>query len=169
MEAQFSSSVEELAALLFAYVWIPDLKIKRHGFYHSQPAKDRERTQVTLGSWPGSQLLRDSQVQGRDWGWGDGARLKEQGRGEGWLCVCVRLFFLFLEWGGYLLYREWCLDIFLCLHHFLKINMKLSSVSCSGALVGDRGTVLGATGAPKLFCGLWNRTSGEPVPPRKPG
>lgn len=36
----------------------------------------------------------------------------------GWLCVCVRAFFpfpflFFLERGGYLLYREWCLDIFL--------------------------------------------------------
>lgn len=26
---------------------------------------------------------------------------------------------------------------FICLHHFLKINMKLSSVSCLGAWLGD--------------------------------
>lgn len=81
----------------------------------------------------------------------------------GSLCVCARFFLflnIFLERGGYLLYREWCLDIYIfCLHHFLKINMKLLSVSCFGAWMRDMGTPLAIASVPKLFFG--SRTEPE--------
>lgn len=77
--------------------------------------------------------------------------------------MCVRAFssFFLFFWNRLTIY---CTEsdvwiYFFCLHHFLKINMKLLNVSCFGVLVGYMGTLLGIVSAPKLlFFGLLNST-----------
>lgn len=123
-------------------VLIPDLKIKIHGFSISQPARVRQRTPGTLGSWPGPHPLRDSGVLRKGLGRGDGAHLEKQSFGGG-LCVCAHSFLILFSFFG-MGEAIYCMEsgvwiYFFCLHHFLKINMKLLSVSCFSARVRDMG------------------------------
>lgn len=70
--------------------------------------------------------------RGRGWEGGVGAHLKKQRLGVGGGCVCARAlvsfsFLLLFFWTGEAIY---CTEsdvwmYFFCLHHFLKINMKL--------------------------------------------
>lgn len=75
---------------------IPDLKIKVHRFYNSEPARIRERTQVIWGSWPGPVQSETAHPAG---GTGNGggvpvSRYKDLGR-VGYVCALALFSFLF--------------------------------------------------------------------------
>lgn len=78
--------------------------------------------------------------------------------------MCMRALFSFFKyffWNGEAIYcTESGVWIYIfCLHHFLKINMKLLNVSCFGAWMRDMGTPLAIASVPKLFFG--SRTEPE--------
>lgn len=104
-------------------------------------------------------LARTPPVQ-RQWG-------PKEGRGRGGWCTpqeakslgvvimgARMLFsFSFLEWGGYLLYREWCLDIFLLSSSLSANKHETGECVLLQGPGGGRGwglTPLGFAGAPKL-------------------
>lgn len=55
------------------------------------------------------------------------------------VCGCVFFLFLFLNGGGYLLYREWCLDIFLLSSSLSENKHKTVECACLSTSMGGHG------------------------------